>query len=81
MSDDALKSDDNAPRTITRHPGVDFCVNGQAHGLSDRKWYVRLKPQWKFSIGRAEECTTASFDNVRDFLDATPIPYEGRLTR
>lgn len=76
-----LKSDPTAPKTIINHPGVEVCLDGLAHGVGDSKWYVQLKPQWKFSQGHAEECTTASFDRVSDFKFASPVPYVGRLTR
>lgn len=75
-----LKSDASAPKTITTHPGVAFCVDGSTHDV-EGKWLVWLKPQWKFSAGHAQECTSASFDTVSEFKLAAPVEYQGRLAR
>ncbi len=61
-----------APKTITNHPAVLECLNGDAEGF-DYKYDVCLNDGWTFKYGRMQDCQSARFHTVKDFIDAVPV--------
>jgi len=63
-----------APKTITRHPGVEECLSAVAGGCDESEYThdVFLREGWVFKHGRNAGCRGCHFKTVRDFLQAEP---------
>lgn len=64
------KKDSRVPASIRNHPAVRYCVLGDEEG-SDYKFWIELHSGWKFTQGRAENCTGIGCDTVADFRYAS----------
>jgi hypothetical protein len=61
-----------APKTITTHPGVETCEDGDAEGM-DYKHAVWLREGWQFKRGRMAGCRGGNFQTVEEFRFAEPV--------
>ena len=63
------------PKSILTHKAVALVTTGEAQGAheDEYKWYVELKPEYKFAYGRNAGCGSLFFNTVEDFKDACPV--------
>jgi hypothetical protein len=61
-----------APKSITKHPGVETCESGISGGVEDYRYSVWLKPGWVFSSGRNAGGRGYNVNTANEFKQARP---------